>query len=532
MHWAIAAAFAAHWAALVAPVRHWWRSGRRWTALAVALGVFALCCFITRGTVLRGGYADDHEFGQMSLDFFSLAPDAVKRVAEWPDKHMGALPMLSLFDTLGGHSLAGVLAGQKALWLFCGLLLFGALRKTGFGLAAAAAGAAALCSSFLVLAATYSFSTVNAAIFYVCSAIYGLASLMKAEKPRDAPAALALFLTASALVWASRFEFLPALIWGFALALWNGGASALARAWRRDGLGKAGLAALTAAFAAFVLGWLKVLVTLQPSNEQMSLSVLEIPRNVAHHLGAQNLSPLTGAPPEAVVVLAAGALALSGVLAWRARRRRPELLFWAAFLAGWILYFAVVYAPDSGAVMVPGDRLFNFRHDLYFFVPFAFLAGLLVELTTPAPAALAAIAVYAGLNVMQARALQADWRTNDKEWQFLYNARRDWPAGCRAVYPAWDHRGWLLHKYFPFQKFPDATGSGCYLLYRSPQETVFVDRRFDASPEELARLRGPAWREETFAHRPYTNYPDELKEPVPVTMGFYRLRSRPLAAGR
>ena len=90
----------------------------------------------------------------------------------------------------------------------------------------------------------------------------------------------------------------------------------------------------------------------------------------------------------------------------------------------------------------------------------------------------------------------------------------------------------VLRKYFPVWDERPGAVPDCLLLYRSPRSGPAYGPRSGADLV-IDRSRFPAWREATFAHRWYTDWQGpwdwfqyERLDPVPVTVGFYRVTPR------
>ncbi|MFA5139175.1 MAG: hypothetical protein WC728_08070 [Elusimicrobiota bacterium] len=521
----LSAAFAASLGfALRAAVRWTWKpDGRTWLRAGVAAGLFLVAWGATRSTPLRGGFDDEHDFGCMAVEFF-------RPLAQAPvDREKSPLLAFWLSDRLSGRSLDGILAAQKLLWFGSSLLVFGLLLRAGASPPASLLCAGLLLFHHLSILNTYTFSTTNANVFYLLSALCALAGLFR--ESGDAVADLAWFLAASFLVFTSRYEFMPVLFFGLAL-------SAVKSSWPRRLLSERGWRMLAwisccGAFAAGCCGWTVILLRdmraygLRTAGT-MTLGPMEFARNIRHHLGWNNLTPILGVTPRSACWLAGAMLAVVLFVGWRRRDRGPAWP-WRIFLAGWIVYVGAIYAPYA---LYP---LHTMRLHLYFSIPFLLLAGVLADdlfaasRAWPWAAAALVLAAYLPLNARYVRSLDGELRTNDIEWQFLYRMRRSWPDGCLATYPLADTRRGFLRKYFPFVPMEDISGLGCRLIYRSPYRSV-LGRGFQpaAESEDPERFYGGAFQEERFLHRFYTVWHgpgheghSETVEPIPVRVGFY-----------
>ncbi|MFA5139171.1 MAG: hypothetical protein WC728_08050 [Elusimicrobiota bacterium] len=492
--------------------------------LAAAVGFLAAAWAATAGTGLRGGYDNEHDFHSLSADFFRGSG----RHSPVSKEHSPVL-LFWLSDRLSGGSLEAILVTQRLAWSASAALVFAAMLASGAGLFAAFLAAGAYLFHFLSILNTYAFATTNGNVLYLLSAVCALAGLF--DPARDPLRNLLWFLSSALLVLASRFEFVPLLAAGAAMsAVGSGWPGRLLKA---RGLRRAAWIAGCAVFLGAAAYWAWVLVRggmiPKPGDERWAL-FSRMAESVDFHLGEHDLSPLFGIPSRLASWIFGGVLVLVLV-----RGRRSPTLLWRVFLAGWALYLPLFFPPISEY------PLHSMRHHLYFLLPFLFLCGVLMDdlfVDPRAPLwgiASLGLAGYLGLNACHARSLDAEARTNDIEWRFLYKTRRSWPAGCRAAYPFADVRGELLRKYFPFEEPGGASGSGCILVYRSPHRDVLRGSLWGREPraEDEERFYGPAFEEETFQHRFYTVWNDpkragpgdftEVKDPIPLKIGFYRL---------
>jgi hypothetical protein len=172
--------------------------------------------------------------------------------------------------------------------------------------------------------------------------------------------------------------------------------------------------------------------------------------------------------------------------------------------------------------------LHHSRHQLYVFVPFALCAGAAYSALPRAASRAGAVAVtlalitYAAGQVRALNALAPQWRTHDAEWNFLLDASRRWPEGCRAFYPGADHRAGVIAKFFPSR-------GDCVLAYESARHQV-IDRYppvYDEDPPQPPAAGPDALRVE-FTHRyftdwhgPWQNGKRERLDPATVRLRFY-----------
>jgi hypothetical protein len=491
------------------------RSGREdRLALGLLLAAVAAAAILSSGYPARGAHNNEHDFLFLGRQFFPLRLGGLPALVE--DKEFSPHAVLALIDLVTGRSLAGFLVAQKFILAGQAALAYCFLRLIGARASAAAIGGGVLALSFPALIDAHAFTRagINAAL--ALSAATALAAL--AASREDAEVSRRRDWTACAfyLVFTSRFEFFAVLAGGAAL-VWILAPGDL----RRRLLPHGGGWLLPCAFLALGALWLAPL----SESGYVVWDGLEPWRNMRHHLGARHLTMLTGLPPSW------GAAAGAALIASAALPRAGEPAWARAFLAGWAVSFAVVYyTPGYYPLQVV-------RHHHYFLVPFALLAGRAASFLPPGAsawtAAVAAPAFLAlALGVLSRHS--ADLRTNDREWGFLLEARRDWPPDCGAVFP-WRHRpDWedsregVIGKYFPAPR----PGAACVLLYRSPRTEVIdysppLYAPYDAS---VRSWYGEPWRETVFAHRFYTDWhgpwqpvKSERLARIPVRAGFHRL---------
>ncbi len=501
--------------------------------LAVVSGLFlALVLFILAAGArvpLRGGYDNEHDFGFMA-ESFSFSSQ----------KELSAVPVKLFTDSAGRGKLGAHTVRNAVLLALDAGLVAAALIRTGAAPAAGAFAGLLLLFNFLALLNARTFSSTLANIFFLLSGVYALAALLFSEK-----------LSWRNLAWAgcaalgvlgARFEFLPALAAGFAVALIAGGAAfrgRLAAAWRSRPAASAVSWGLFLALAAGWTGWLVLAVHYNGPAARKLVSAAEIVSNFVYHIGEKNISVFSGLPPA----LAAAAALLLFLPVFAGRKPAPgsgRHRFWAAWTFIWALCFSAVYMKLD---LYP---LHFMRHDLYFFLPFVFAAGGAADAVLgycrgaaakyAVFAGAALLAVYAAANLGAAYALNGELRTNDREWQFLVKARRAWPQGCGAVYPYNDFRSGLLARYFP-QVNLEAEKDQCVLIYRSPSAEVLrpvLPPQAAGTPPAAdpwaPELLSGTFMEEKFPHAFYTLWEKgkpgetvETRDPVMVTAGFYRL---------
>lgn len=491
-------------------------AGRRRALLAALAACAALLVWLAAFSkvTVRGGYDNEHDISYLSMSVFS---------------RMGALSLIHgkeaapLFadgavDLLTGYSLPAQLRKNKLLTFASGLLLFAAARLAGFGLPAAALAACLYLFSFLTGLNAATMSTTPANLFFFMSALLAAASL---RGGRGGLPGLAWFCAALLLVWTSRYELAP--LAGLALlaaVAGPGGGGMIRRPAALLLLGATGLACLA---------WGRAIGLLDMYNGPLPAQIAQLMDNVAYHLGKRNFSVFLPVGEDAAVWAAAAAAAAA--LAGAALRDRPRLVGLLALLAG-CAYAAVIFSTRDFY------QLHFMRHQLYFSLPFILLAAAALEACWRGGGAAAAhragwglLAVfclaYAFANVGAAARLEPQQRTNDREWGLLLEAARGWPAGCYALFPAWDNRGLLLRKYFPAAPDSLPEGGACFLKYVPPSAAAFSQA---GAPPQAYNPFSPVYREggapvfeRSFIHRFNTVFVGlETREKVPQRAGFYR----------
>jgi len=494
-----------------------WRGWKGWTAMAAFSALFLLMFHFSASVPLRSGYDNEHCFGMLSF--------SALKVSHWPiiikTKEVSPVIGFGLADLMGGTSLTGVAVVNRLLGPVCALLAGAALFEMGAGFAGALAGAGLLGLNFLSILNSHAFSSTNWNMFFVLCAVLSGARLAAGK---NALPDLAWFFSSTLLVLAGRFEFFPVLLLPLLPALvrtdWK-------RGWKRIG------AALILWFICCA-AWVLMLKQTAPRNGWVALR--DIYGNTAYHLGLNNFSVFTGvndyfwAKTWLAVVIAAVLLGIW--LVWK-RDRRFIVPLW---LSAWALFFASIFMP------LDKYPLHFMRHDLYFFLPFSLLAGVLVGYIADlcglgyrlavAPVAILLV-IYSYGNLKAASSFDTYLRTNDIEWQFLVTARKNWPANCRAT--TTDHyRAYLLMHYFPYA-YSNATLEGkCLLFYRTPRGDIFSKAKSKPMPDQYIPSSifidySSPWLHHNFRHRFYTiwanagpeGFDAEETAPIPLTLGFY-----------
>lgn len=528
----------------------WWRGepSRRNALLALAAvaapAVLAACLLPP-----RGGYDNDHDFLCLGTTFFTGRPLVFPLFKEYSPLFTDGLA-----DALSGCSLRAVLWKNRLLPVLSLFVFFTGLRRLGAGLAAAAGASALLFLNFLSPLTASSFSTTPANMLIW---LLSLSALFDAHAgPRLTPRNLLWILSSTVLVISARFEFLPVN-----LLLLSAVLAAKPREGRKALLRPAGLL-ITALGACLLALWAARALSAHP--ETMLRDLSSPVQHFLSQLGGRNLglvagvslpapenpgpqtAPLVGGAAAAacwLFLLASLAGALLGGLAEREKAGRYAVF--GGLLLAWLLYFSMIFSSEDHY------PLHFMRHQLYFFLPCAYLSALGLEGLDGAAKRLPAagrklfrvllglfLAAYGTLNARTAFGLNGELRTNDRELAFLMEAGSAWEPGCLAVYPAAaqsDPRTALIKKYFPVPDESGGTADRCLLKYTSPWPAIFADPDQEAPP--LPGTEGGAWRSVSFKHAFYTiltrssgtgdAYRLETAAPLPLTIGFYRLDQRP-----
>ncbi len=491
-----------------------WKGG---AAIAVFALLFAALFHFSSSVPLRGGYDNEHCFGMLSF--------SALKISHWPvilkAKEVSPVIGFGLADLLGGTTLEGVVVTNKLLWPVCALLAGAALFEMGAGFAGVLAGAGLLSLNFLSLLNSYAFSSTNWNMFFVlCSVLAGARLAAGKTTLSD----FAWYFSAMLLVLAGRFEFFPVLLLPLLPALvrveWR-------KDWKRVG----------AALVLWVIccaAWVLTLRHTAPDNGRVELR--DVYGNVAYHLGLNNFSVFTGIQDyswaKAWLAVVIAAVLLGSWLAWK-RDRRFVIPLW---LSAWAIFFAAIFMP------LDKYPLHFIRHDLYFFLPFSLLAGVLVGYISDlrglgdrlaVPLVVILLLVYSGGNLKTALSFNSSLRTNDIEWQFLATARKNWPANCYATSTD-KGRAYLLMRYFPYAYSNVIPSGKCLLFYQSVRKDIFKRARkelvYDPNiPSDVFVNYDSPWLQQRFNHRFYTIWNDSSPEafdteetsPIPLTLGFY-----------
>ena len=486
------------------------RESRRKTAFFFA--VFSAAAFCLAAAVpVRSGYDNNHDFISLGNRFFDLNLAPLLSF-----KEISPLFTDAVSDLLTGRSLAGLLNKNRLLLCASALVLYGTLRRFGFGKPVAGLACVFFGFNFLALLNAGSFATTMANVFIVLVSVFAAAEVHATA--RVGARELFWVFSSLVLVLCARYEFLPAVV------LLSGAVLARA-AWRG-----------TLEFSVFNLGLSAVslsilgLCAFHISSVATPVYLAGTPgpfANLKHYLWTGNLGLIAGVQPFAAK-LSACAAALLAAAGWALNREKLGRNSAALLLLSlWAVYFSFIYGPRD---QYP---LHFMRHQLYFFLPFVYLFALGLDGAADVLrffkfnralkygfAALGA-SLYIYLNARAAFSLNGEHRTNDIELEFLMKSQSEWKKDCRVVYPEKDDRRRLLEKYFPFDR-EDGRGSGaCRLNYISPAPAVFKEGG-PALPKAVNRPA--AWRSVSFEHSFYTVWEErETREPVPVTIGFYPL---------
>ena len=579
-------------------LRETWEWGRATSKMRCALIVaanallFILAIHLTQGTSLRGGYDNGHDFEYLSENFIKWIHLNHIPLSNG-EKELSPLAMFSLMDCVSRFSLDGILLGQKILWFLSSLLVFAISRRAGLKHFSASLAAGLLFFNFLSILNTYAFSTTNANVFYLLSAVYALVSFLRTNHESRILPFLGWLFMASFLVLTARYEFFPVIAGGFILSLPFRGMNQIRASWRYHRHGKYAFLAMLTIFLSTCIWWgLRLIRTTHyngPHKDNL-LSLAQFMRNLSFQIGTQNMSAVFRLPNYIFPGITLALLLLSGFASLKTETDKKFRLLWCCFVAIWILYFSAIFAPLS---IYPLQFI---RHHLYFFLPFVFLTGLstdalgLLIMPHMKPAirgsiVLVCLLIYTTFNLRHVFALQSELRTNDLEWEFLHTIRRHWPGNCKVI--GFSDRSGILRKYFPpldVQDLSQLSTNDCLLFYRSPLDQIFPHapknplrrqsrarrlhqngeflvvtpagrkpgsslhvgldsgfRRNDGNRLDLRELLGHAglttsadiykrsFQKVSFPHRFYTNWPNEAHSGT-VTIGFYYLNSKGASA--
>lgn len=521
LYWALYIAFAANAVFLFARFYSWLKGGRTRYKLSAALllaGGFVAWNLFFSGVSVRGGYDNSHDFQYLGAEFFNPASQMLVFVGK------EASPQIAdaFGDLLSGYSLAAVPVKNVVLIFASAALVFFCLRVWGLGPGGAAFGFLLYYFNFLAALNGKTVSTTPANMFYLCSALYA-ASRFDLES-RDLKG-LAWALAAFFLVLTSRYElsFMPGSLLAVSLVRPGGAFRGLL-----CGRNRFPAWALLAAAAGLCAAWIRVLAGF-PYN---GLAPTEMMRLLAHlelNLLERNLRVFMPLPGWAFLSGLAVVFAAALSRAAEPSRRGVALLFWGT-VSAWALFMSAIF-------FVPEHYPLHFmRHNLYFFVPFVFMAAGAWDAVFPAGRGYAArgggaalvvfFVLYSYANARAALALEPQRRTNDLEWRVMIDASRAWPEGCRLVYGPFDERRDVLRKYFPLVDGRAGEGS-CVLKYVPAYCQVFkgpaggMPSGCTGSWMPSDSLGRPL-AEAAFPHRFYTTVADsETRRPVPVRVGFY-----------
>lgn len=519
---AVLAAFLVNGWFLGADLLEWARSGeaRRKVAAAALLAAAFVCgqvCF--SGVSLRGGYDNDHDFQYLSSDFFKPAPAG----SAFYGKEVSPLVLDGIGDAVSGYSLAAVPVKNRLLIFLAAVLLFACLRRCGLGVSASFFGFSVFYFNFLSALNGNTFSTTPGNLFFLCSALYAAASF---DGGRRGYAGLIWALCGLFLVVAGRYELavLPGLWLAVSLARPGGSLRGLLHnagdRWRS--------AAALCGMAALCCAWLWLVVGPASYNGPTGGEILRPWVHFMSQLWENNLAIALRLPALAVPLATAAAFIFIFYRAMAAGdRRRPV---YCALLAAWALYVSVIFSTQAEY------PLHFMRHQLYFFIPFVFLAAFAWEAAWGAgfarlkwPVLVVLCAVYLSANKAAALSLEGELRSNDLEWGVLLKASREWPRGCGLAYGPLDARRSVLKKYFPLL-VGGCSGAAPACVYKYvPVHCQVFSGPENGRPEGCLGpwlpsgiSSGKPLAEVSFKHRFYTVFRDsETRFPVPVRAGFY-----------
>jgi len=416
---------------------------RAWLALAaVAVPAVAITFFLPA----RSGYDNNHGFMCLATEFFTTTPGALLSF-----KEVSPLFTDGITDLVSGNSIAAILWKNRLLPALSVFVFFTGLRRLGAGITLSAAGSAFFLLNFLSLLAASSFSTTSANIFIW---LVSLLALFDAYAAKAAGArSLAWIMSSLVLVISARFEFLPVnLLLLTALLLVN-------RIAHKTRTFKTLPVIVLAAGVCFIALWgahilkhynpgqvgsgLFPLISFIYQLGTLNLAIIAHGgQTIAEHYAtSRNLRVLgLAATPAALIGFLIFTLPGVGIFIRAALKKTAKgALAAPAILTLWIIYFSTIFVPLSQY------SLHFIRHQLYFFLPFAYLFILALAGFESAVARLpgrratlfyalcwAGIAAYAALNARAALAFNGELRTDDRELAFLMEAQRAWPRTSAA----------------------------------------------------------------------------------------------------
>lgn len=517
---AVLAAFLVNGWFLAADLLAWLRAGgaRGKLAAAALLGAAFVCGQVFfAGVSPRGGYDNEHDFQYLSADFFRPAPAG----SAFDGKEVSPLVLDGIGDAVSGYSLAAVPVKNRLVLFLAAVLLFACLRRCGLGLSASFFGFSVFYFNFLSALNGNTFSTTPGNLFFLCSALYAAASF---DGGRRGFAGLAWALCGLFLVVAGRYElaFLPGLLLVVSAVRPGGALRKMLSAETR----KRSLPALIGA-AALCGAWLHFVAGRTPYNGPSSAEFLRPAAHFTYQLWERNLALFLPLPAASAWLIAAACFILAFAGAPVSGDRRRFHYAWMAL--AWVLYVSVIFVPQD---IYP---LHFMRHQLYFFLPFAFLAALAWEAAWETGAArlkwaLLAVfcVVYLRANAAAALALEGEKRSNDIEWGLLLKASREWPRGCALAYGPYDQLRGVLLKYFPLRRGDCSAGApACVYKYIPVHCQVFSGPEAGrpegcTAPWLPSDFQAKPLAEVSFRHRFYTIFRgQETRFPVPVRAGFY-----------
>jgi len=524
-------------------VAQWHKETKNRTGTYIFFAATAvLFFFISSFVSVRGGYDNNHDYLCLAADIFS--PDTTK---VFSFKEIAPLFTDSVSNFISGNSMSALILKNRLLFVLSAFLFFIGLRKLKAGFFPSAAATVLLFFNFLSLMNASAFSTTASNIFIFVSAVLAAADAYSADKMR--PASFAWMFSSLILIIMSRYEFAPVYALFITAVLLKGYIKK--DRFFRDRLSAVTIAAgLTAAvlFSAAALGIKnpggQLVKPVKTSLYMNSLYYQFWLNDINIMLGGKSaVLPEGESTPEVpagakafalLILLAASAAAACNF--YRKGAKSDKLIF-SAVLSAWIIYFIIIFQPLD-------KYPFHFmRHQLYFLLPFAYLAAAAAEgLGGPAEKKRAVYtggiilfsAVYILLNARTALANNNSLRTNDEELVFIMNSQRSWPAEARLLYPMTDPDDFhaaLLARYFPA---PDPRTELKDILAYASTEKLFGKHGGPLEHKYISPAADAVFvSSKTFVHEFYTEFREkEERKEEELTVGFYRINGNSRAEGQ
>ncbi|MEA3306779.1 MAG: tetratricopeptide repeat protein, partial [Elusimicrobiota bacterium] len=432
-------------------------------------------------------------------------------------------------DIISVFSLETILIKNRSLIFFTALILFMLLLKLKLDYSAAISGFGLFYFNFLAIINANSFTTTSSNIFFFLSSLFAIVCFHIEKK--DIKSNIIWVLSAMFLMLTSRYELFVVSFMGFLTVsgIYIKEYKIRFNIAREHPLFSAGIIA----YFGVCLLWLARLVNSIPYNGPDIGDAVNLLGNLKYQLIEHNAAFFV---PQASLIVPLVVVLSFFVILYRGLEDREKLaknLIIGTFIMFWIIYFSIIFAPLD---LYP---LHFIRHRLYFFIPFVILFAFawdsavyflkhmkFIRFLKPIMAVLLILA-YAFTNIRTVESLQNEKRTNDIELEFLSKAQKKISDKYIVVYPAFDHRFFLLKKYFPFYDDCAIIEDKRYVKYVSAKK--FIMRKKGDIIQNYHPLKSNYIGKEEkaafkifFDHRFYTMWPDlETRDEIPIEMGFY-----------